>query len=213
MVKNISKVFYTDYYLEVESKIQQVISHYKRFLTPQVINSPRSVGEAVQEITTDNFIESVKDICVNHDITQGRRSMADLKFTDKDGIEYFVDIKTHNINTEFNMPNLSSVKRLFDLYQDPTKYLAILLVSYSALNNELNVTQVKFFPIEFLDWSCLNIGALGWGQIQISNSNKLVFAKHKDRDIWMNKFRERLTSFYDKELVKIIKRKKYFLDN
>ena len=83
-----SKIFYTDYYLQVEENIKKTINHYKRFLTPQVINSPRSVGEAVQEISTDNFQEAVKDVCVNFDKTQGRRSMADLKFTDKDKQKY-----------------------------------------------------------------------------------------------------------------------------
>ena len=35
-----------------------------------------AVGEAVQEIATDNFQESVKDICVDFNKTHGRRSMA-----------------------------------------------------------------------------------------------------------------------------------------
>lgn len=205
-----SKVFYSDYYLQVEDKIKTIINHYQRFLTPQVINSPRSVGEAVQEIATDNFQEAVQDICVGINKTQGRRSMADLIFTDNQGFEYYVDVKTHNLNTEFNMPNLSSVKRIFDLYQDTSKFLAILLVSYLSNNNQLEVDRVKFFPIEFLDWSCLNIGALGWGQIQISNSNNLVFTEHRNREIWLQEFSKRLESFYNKEITKIAKRKKYF---
>ena len=177
------------------------VNHYKRFLTPQVINSPRSVGEAVQEIATDNFQESVKDICVDFNKTQGRRSMADLKFRDTEGIEYYVDVKTHNLNAEFNMPNLSSVRRLFNSYKDPSKYLAILFGTYSAKSNQLEVDRVKFFPIEFLDWSCLTIGALGWGQIQIKNSNELVFTKKKDREAWLSEFNKRVISFYDKELI------------
>jgi len=199
-----SKIFYTDYYLQVEENIKKTINHYKRFLTPQVINSPRSVGEAVQEISTDNFQEAVKDVCVNFDKTQGRRSMADLKFTDKDGFEYYVDVKTHNVNTEFNMPNLSSIRRLYDLYRDPTKYLAILLVSYSTKSNQLEVDKVKFFPIEFLDWSCLNIGALGWGQIQIANSNNIVFTKDRNRETWMEEFKKRVRQT-DLDSIRIIK--------
>ena len=92
------------------------------------------------------------------------------------------------------------------------KYLVILLVSYTTENNQLEVSRVKFFPIEFLDWNCLNIGALGWGQIQISNLKNIIFTKHKQREIWLKEFKIRLKSFYDKELDKIAKRKKYFFE-
>jgi hypothetical protein len=208
-----SKLFYSDYYLSVEENVKNTINHYKKFLTPQTINSPRSVGEAVQEIATDNFHSAVKDMCRQIDKLQTRRSMADLKFTDHDGFEYYVDVKTHNLNTEFNMPNLSSVKRLYDFYKDPTKYLAILFVSYSVSNNQLEVETVKFFPIEFLDWSCLTIGALGWGQIQISNSNKIMLAPKKERSEWLDEFKAHLIEFYEKEQKKIKDRIKYFKHN
>lgn len=38
--------------------------------------------------------------------------MADLAFTDKEGIYSVVDVKTHREDTRFNMPNLTSVERL-----------------------------------------------------------------------------------------------------
>lgn len=152
-------------------------------------------------------------MCQQIDKMQTRRSMADLKFTDNDGLEYYVDVKTHNLNTEFNMPNLSSVKRLYDFYKDPTKYLAILFVSYSVSNNQLEVDAVKFFPIEFLDWSCLTIGALGWGQIQISNSNKILLAPKKERSEWLEEFKVHLIDFYEKEQKKIKTRIKYFKES
>ena len=205
-----SKIFYSDYYKEVEQNVIKVISQYKRFLTPQVINSPRSAGEAVQEIAAEHFGTAVGDYCEKLEICAGRRSMADLKFFDQEGIEYYVDIKTHNKDTKFNMPNLLSVRRIYDLYQESNKYFAILFVTYKSANNQLEVNKVRLFPIEFLDWSCLSIGALGWGQIQISNSNKIVLNPHKGRDKWICEFRERILAFYENEAKKITERKEYF---
>ena len=38
--------------------------------------------------------------------------MEDLAFKDLNGKYYAMDVKTHNLDTNFNMPNLISVKRL-----------------------------------------------------------------------------------------------------
>ena len=45
------------------------------------------------------------------------------------------------------------------------------------MNSKLIFEECKFVPIELLDWSCLTLGALGWGQIQIANSNNIVINK------------------------------------
>ena len=37
-----------------------------------------------------------------------------------------------------------------------------------------------------LDWSCLTVGALGWGQIQIKNSNNIVISEQYTKKQWMN---------------------------
>ena len=100
--------------------------------------------------------------------------MADLAFVDKEGFYTMVDIKTHRTDTEFNRPNLTSVARLTKLYESNMNIFSVLIVKYTVRDNaEIKVTNVNFSPIEFLDWECLTIGALGWGQIQISNSNHI----------------------------------------
>ena len=66
------------------------------------------------------------------------------------------------------------------------------------------VTDVVFQPIEFLGWDCLTIGALGWGQIQIANTNKITIRPGYSRKRWMIEFCERLATFYPKEIQKII---------
>ena len=47
------------------------------------------------------------------------------------------------------------------------------MVKYSIEGTRVRASEVLFSPIEFLDWNCLTVGALGWGQIQIANSNNI----------------------------------------
>jgi hypothetical protein len=56
----------------------------------------------------------------------------------------------------------------------------------------------------------LTIGALGWGQIQIKNSNKLDLNKSITRKEWMLEFCDRVLDFYPKEISKINERIKRF---
>ena len=56
--------------------------------------------------------------------------MADLAFTDKDGIYSVVDVKTHREDTQFNMPILTSVERLSRFYESDTNVFALIMVKY-----------------------------------------------------------------------------------
>jgi hypothetical protein len=65
-------------------------------------------------------------------------------------------------------------------------------------------------PIEFLGWDCLTIGALGWGQIQIANSNYITVNPQYSRKEWMLELCDVLLEFYPKEITKINDRIGYF---
>ena len=54
---------------------------------------------------------------------------------------------------------------------------ALIMVKYGLDGNRVNATEVSFCPIEFLDWDCLTVGALGWGQIQIANTNRIIVSR------------------------------------
>ena len=130
--------------------------------------------------------------------------MADLAFTDKQGIHSIVDVKTHREDTGFNMPNLTSVERLSRLYESDIDVFAIIMIEYKiSEDSQVNVTNCIFVPIEFLSWSCLTIGALGWGQIQIANSNQIDINKGYSRKSWMLEFCDKMESFYPNEINKI----------
>ena len=120
---------------------------------------------------------------------------------------YAIDSKTHNVDTAFNMPNLTSVERLSRFYEDDDNYFTILMTTYSISNqNKPIFTSCIFVPIEMLSWSCLTLGALGWGQIQIANSNIIDIDETQTRKKFMLKMCDNLELFYPNEINKINQR-------
>jgi hypothetical protein len=195
---------------QIESNIVQNLNSVN-LMNSSTVNSPRAVGDAVQEYLEDHFVECVPNGLVSvFNSSFARRSMADFAFTDSEGNYHVVDNKTHNIGTQFNMPNLTSVERLARFYQDSKNIFTILMVSYRAEGTELLFSECKFIPIEMLDWSCLTLGALGWGQIQIANSNIININQEYTRKKWMLELCDAMDIFYPNEVAKINKRITYF---
>ena len=129
--------------------------------------------------------------------------MADLAFTDTEGMYSVVDVKTHREDTRFNMPNLTSVERLARFYESDVNVFSLIIIRYSIDGTRVIVSEVIFSPIEFLDWDCLTIGALGWGQIQISNSNDIRVIDGYSRKKWMLQLCRTMSEFYPREILKI----------
>jgi len=137
--------------------------------------------------------------------------MADLAFIDQDDIYYIVDVKTHRLETKFNMPNLTSVQRLARFYEDDANCYVVLMIAYRVVSDTgIHVEDVYFVPIEFLSWDCLTIGALGWGQIQIADANSIVVNHGYSRKRWMLQLCDVLFNYYPREIGKIKDRIEYF---
>lgn len=175
------------------------------------VNSPRAVGDITQELIANNFQTFVQPGAIsNYEQEFARRAMADLAFNDAERCYYVVDVKTHRLDSSFNMPNLTSVERLARFYQDATSFFVLLKVDYSAAGGAIAFSAVRFVPIELISWDCLALGALGWGQIQIANANKLVIDDAGTRRRWMLGLCDRLDLFYPAEIAKIQKRVSHF---
>ena len=108
------------------------------------------------------------------------------------------------------MPNLTSVERLSRFYEDDKNYFVMLMFKYTIQKVHMVVKEVTFVPIEFLGWDCLTIGALGWGQIQIANSNFITINPQYPRKKWMIQLCDLLFEFYPKEIRKINTRIEHF---
>ena len=94
------------------------------FLTSETANSPRAVGDAIERIAAEHFDTFLGEWCNEYSSDFARRAMADLAFTDRDGIYSVVDVKTHREDTRFNMPNLTSVERLTRFYESDANVFA-----------------------------------------------------------------------------------------
>ena len=197
---------------EIEKAVLDLLANQKQFLTRETINSPRAVGDAIETILEDNFEAILGNISANYSKNFARRAMADLAFEDNSGYYYVIDVKTHNLDTKFNMPNLTSVDRLARFYESDSNVFMLLMVKYQANSKQakLEFSAVDFVPIEHLSWECLTVGALGWGQIQIANSNNIKINRGYSRKSWMIELCDYLLEFYPREIGKIKKRMNRF---
>ncbi|MCS6988069.1 MAG: hypothetical protein NZM06_00940 [Chloroherpetonaceae bacterium] len=194
----------------IEKRVAEILNGEQDFLSRATANSPRAVGDAIQEILSEHFGDLIKPFSEEYSPKFARRAMADFAFTDKDGNYCVVDVKTHREGTHFNMPNLTSVERLARFYEDDKNHFAILFIRYAISETRLSVSQSHFVPIEYLSWECLTIGALGWGQIQLANANRLVIDENATRKKWMLELCDAMLEFYPKEIEKISERTEYF---
>ena len=204
-----SAIFYSDAYHQIESRVKDFINGHPAFLSSRSMDSPRAVGDAIESIIRDEFDQILGDLSQEYSAQFARRAMADIAFTDHDGLYYIVDVKTHRTDTRFNMPNLTSVQRLARFYEDDSNYFVILLIEYH-IDTRPVVTNVIFVPIEFLGWDCLTIGALGWGQIQIANAKHITINAGYSRKQWMLELCDAVLAFYPREIAKIQERISYF---
>lgn len=205
-----SPIFFSSAYKRIEQATLNLLNSQQEFLSPYTLHSTRAAGDAIENIIADSFDAILGDWCAEYSSSFARRAMADIAFTDVDGFYYVADVKTHRTDTKFNMPNLTSVERLSRFYEDDSNYFVLLLVSYQLEESKAIFADVKFVPIEFLSWDCLTIGALGWGQIQIANSNRIKLRPQNSRRSWMLELCDVLMEFYPKEIAKITARIGYF---
>jgi len=198
-----SDIFRGDAYLQIQDRVKTFLNSREDFLSERTAQSPRAVGDAIQDVLSDSFSTLLGSLAIECSSAFARRAMADIAFTDSAGCHCVVDVKTHRTDTKFNMPNLTSVDRLARFYEDDANYFIILLVRYSVDVTRVIVSDAAFVPIEWLAWGCLTIGALGWGQIQIADSNRVVIAPGCSRKRWMLELCEVMLDFYPREIAKI----------
>lgn len=198
-----SGIFYSDVRRKIEADILELLNAQEDFLSNRTARSTRATGDAVEEILKDHFEDILGEWCGEYAADFARRAMADFAFSDLAGFYYLVDVKTHRIGTGFNMPNLTSVRRLARLYEDDVNYFALVLASYHLEETRVTFQRVRFIPVEFLDWRSLRIGALGWGQIQIADSRHIIINQNYSRRDWMVELCDAVLAFYPKEIAKI----------
>ncbi|MCY3629543.1 MAG: hypothetical protein OXI05_11665 [Bacteroidota bacterium] len=198
-----SKFYYQGHHMKAATAIKDYINSLDSFISPEIVSSPRAVGDALEFLIAKKFESFLGNWCSEYSSEFARRAMADMAFTDVEGIYSTVDVKTHRKDTHFNMPNLTSVERLARLYESDMNLFSLIMIKYSIEETDLIVSDVLFVPIEFLDWECLTVGALGWGQIQIANANNVQILPQNSRREWMLQLCNVMMGFYPREIEKI----------
>lgn len=172
--------------------------------------STRAAGDAIQRVVSEALPELLSDITGVWVQDLSRRAMADSRVGNKDGEIADFDVKTHRSGTAFNRPNIISVRRLADFYEQDGNTFVVVLVSYSVDRGRLSFDSVRSFPVEWIAWHCLTIGLLGWGQLQITNTPALEVIETQSRSEWMLELCERMFAFYPREIEKAKERLEFF---
>jgi len=199
-----------DIYTEIEESLKKFLLQYK-FTVDEMGASPRSIGDKVQQVITENFPAICREAArrlkteVKYKAEISRRAFEDAAFSIGD--KYFAfDVKTRNIEVGFHMPNIKSVERLIHFYTSDTNTLAIISVDYYlALENRtkpINFERIIVVPIEQISWDCLRFGKLGYGQIQVEPNQPIIVDRKQSREQWMKLLFTNLLLFYQEELRK-----------
>ena len=195
---------------ELRLRIEAFLQAQKSFIVSEEFRrSTRGVGDAIETLIVQEFEDIAEGLADTVDINFSRRAMEDLSFGI--GSRYYgVDVKTHREEPGFHMPNLTSVRRLMDFYEDDENYFVIVMVRY-RLTHEGGLGDIAAIvePIEWFDWSCLRIGALGWGQLQFRSASDIRVTRSQTRRDWLRVFARELRKHYALEERKIRERLDY----
>jgi len=205
-----SRFYYQGHNIKVADAIKDYLNSHRSSFLPEIAVSTRAIGDALQFQVAQQLKSFLGEWCSEYSSEFARRAMADMAFTDVDGVYTIVDVKTHREDTHFNMPNLTSVKRLSRLYESDINVFSVIMIKYLVQETTVIVSDVLFVPIEFFDWKCLTIGALGWGQIQITNANDIQLLPQNSRRDWMLQLCNAMMVFYPREIEKITDRIRHF---
>lgn len=168
----------------------------------------RTVGDLIEHKVIEILYNTNDYIITETKKSTGKKSIEDVTLI-SNGVSYYIDPKTHNINSSFSMPNLTSIEKLKKLINTPNCELMYVLVNYEIVDNFVMIRGFEIFFLWEIDCSILTVGALGRGQLQIKDANKDLIFTQKGKEEWYKDFKQIVQNFLEKQLVKI---KKQILD-
>lgn len=163
----------------------------------------RTIGDLYEQEVCNIFLSN-KDSIETVVKSRGKKSIEDISLI-IDGITYYVDPKTHNINADFSMPNLSAIEKIKKLFFSDKTELIYVFIHYEKINNMVMVKDIDVHFIWELDNSILGVGALGKGQLQLKNANKELMITAEGKEEWFKLFKKSVLKFLDKQIIKINK--------
>lgn len=164
----------------------------------------RTVGDLIESKVSEILRNSNSELITEKRAPRSKKSIEDVTLV-SGGVLYYIDPKTHDVNSDFSMPNLTSIEKIKKLFLNQNEELVYVFVSYRLQNGMINIVDIKVFFLWELDVSILGIGALGKGQLQIKNANnKLVFTSIA-KENWYKEFKKLVQEYLKKQIIKIKK--------
>lgn len=167
----------------------------------------RTIGDLVEKKVIEIILQNQNPIINEVKLSTGKKSMEDVSVV-SDGVTYMLDPKSHNVDSEFSMPNLSSISRIKKLFDNDKKEMMYVFVDYKIDGQVVRIEDIKVLYLWELDMSMLGIGALGKGQLQIKNLNKELVISDEGKQIWYGKLKTQVKEYLAKQIKKIEKQKK-----
>jgi len=164
----------------------------------------RTVGDLVESKVTEILMNVKSDLITETKGPRSKKSIEDVTLV-SDLVSFYIDPKTHDMNSGFSMPNLTSIDKIKKLFSSDKKELVYVSVKYKLENGWVNIVDIKVFFIWELDVSILGVGALGKGQLQIKNAKKDLVFTDKGKQKWYSDFKKLVQEYLRKQIIKINK--------
>lgn len=182
----------------------------------------RTIGDLIENMVINIIKQNQGEIIQEVKLSKGKKSTEDVAFI-SDGVKYLLDPKSHNVDSDFSMPNLIAIEKLRKLLsknvekkkpvrksKKPKKIvlpqeLMFVFVDYKIESDIVKIGSVNVTFVWELDMSMLGIGALGKGQLQIKNLNKDLVFTDEGKNIWFQRLRVEVKSYLEKQIIKIKK--------
>jgi hypothetical protein len=189
----------------------------------------RTIGDLIEHQTINIIKENQGEIIQKVKPAKGKKSTEDVAFINEN-VKYLLDLKSHNVEADFSMPNLISIEKLRKLLTnrkkekkekkpakkptkkptkikkpEPLQELIYVLIDYKIESNIVKIKSVKVVFVWEMDMSMLVIGALGNGQLQIKNLNKDLIFTAEGKKIWFQKLKVEVKDYLEKQIIKIKK--------
>lgn len=164
----------------------------------------RTVGDLIEFKVSEILFNDTNKLISEKKLPRSKKSIEDITLI-SNGVEYYIDPKTHDNNSEFSMPNLTSIQKIKKLFSTDKKELVYVFVTYSLVDQTVIIENIKVFFIWELEMTVLNIGALGKGQLQIKNANTEILFTNEGKIEWYNNFKKLVQKYLTKQITKINK--------
>jgi hypothetical protein len=161
----------------------------------------RTIGDLIEFKVSEILYNDTNELISEKKLPRSKKSIEDVTLI-SNGIKYYIDPKTHDINSQFSMPNLTSVEKIKKLFLTNEKELVYVFVVYSLVDHVVIIEDIKVFFIWELDMSILGVGALGKGQLQIKNANIDIVFTNKGKIEWYSNFKKLVQEYLIKQIIK-----------